>query len=107
MLDERYSRSAFEVAGLDTPEAADLAASLQDDILVELDAAVRDAFLQIVRRLDGMGHHLKPYSPPVPGDLSFRDDSGEEGTESYQCGLRVGLDCVVSTGFAHLDHEPS
>lgn len=105
MLDERYSRAAFEKAGLDTSEAATLAASLQDDILVELDAVVRDRFFQIVSRLNGMGHQLKPYTQPVPGELSFRDDSGEEGTESYRCLLRIAIDYVVSAGFAHLDYE--
>ena len=105
MLDEKYSRAAFEATGLDTAAAASLAASLQHDILVELDVVIRDRFLQIARRLNELGHRLKPYSPSAPGELSFRDDFGEEGTESYGCGLRVAVDCVVSTGFAHLDCE--
>jgi hypothetical protein len=105
MLDEKYSRAAFDLAGLDTEQAASLATSLQQDILLELDEVVRERFLQIVRRLNDMGHGLKPYTPLIPGELSFRDDSGEDGTESYRCLLRVAVDYVVSTGFAHLKYE--
>jgi hypothetical protein len=103
MLDEHYSRAAFDKVGLDTPEAAELAKALADDVLMEVDSVARARMLQIVERLNAMGHQLKPDAPLVPGDLSFRDDSGEG--ESYRCRLRVALDCVVSTGFAHLKRE--
>ncbi len=36
MIDPNYSKAAFEAVGLDTPESADKASALEQEILVEL-----------------------------------------------------------------------
>src|SRR6266404_3075871 len=100
MINERFSLAAFEVRGLDTEAARDLADSLADEIQKEMHEVVLVHFANVVERLNAMGHALKPEYPPMPGDLSYRDDW--EDDSGYHCRLRVGFDCIVSTGFAHL-----
>ena len=105
MFDDKFSRSAFESAGYDTVIASQLVSDLEDAILAEMDDVIRGRFLQIVQRLNDMGHCLRPYVPLAPGELSFRDDEGKEGTSSYKCNLRVALDYVISAGYSHLTVE--
>jgi hypothetical protein len=105
MIDERYSAAAFEAAGVDTRQAAELAAALQQEVLTELETPIREHLLRIIDRLNGMGHDLHPYTPLVAGELTFRDEAGQEGTESYRCRLRLALDYLVSAGYAHLRND--
>lgn len=100
MIDERFASGAFEACGLDTEAARDLADLLADEIQKEMHEVVLVQFAKVVERLNAMGHALKPEYPPMPGDLSYRDDW--EDDSGYHCKLRVGFDCVVSTGYAHL-----
>ena len=53
------------------------------------------AFVSIVNRLNDEGHDLTPYNDLTPGDYSFR------GTEkNANCGLRLGCDVVISSGYS-------
>lgn len=99
MLDERFSASAFEKLGINTEEARLLANLLADEVLKEMQKIVEPQFSKIITRLNEMGHNLKPEAI-APGELSYRDDW--EDDQGYQCKLRVALDLVVSTGYAHL-----
>ena len=107
MIDERFSLDAFERCGKDTSEAAELACSLKQEVLEEMHETVMAAFGGIVSRLNEMGHGLRPYIAPVAGELSYRDDSGEEESEDYVCGLRLAYDSVVSAGYAHIERGPT
>ena len=96
----KYSKSAFENAGINSESARVLADELQDAVLVELHKTVESAFLQIVSRLNSQGHDLSPYVKPCPGEYEFR---GKE--VDGNCGLRLACDLVVSAGFSHLSNE--
>lgn len=99
MIDERFSASAFSSCGLDTEKARSLSDRLTVEIESEMQEVLRRKFTQIIGHLNEMGHDLKPY---VIGkdELSYRDDY--DSGDSYHCKLRVAVDLIVSTGYAHL-----
>jgi hypothetical protein len=96
-IHESFSLAAFERAQADSRDRA-LSDELQEAVLRELHAVLAPALDVIVVRLNEMGHNLRHYTPPSPGDVSYRDDS--EGDRPYRCRLRLGVDIVVSVGFA-------
>ena len=100
MIDDRFSAASFERSGLDTEAARALASALADEIQQELHTVVLPVFRRIVEMLNALGHDLRPEGEQKAGELSFRDDSGDDS--SYICKLRVALDLVISTGYAHL-----
>ncbi len=100
MLDERFSASAFSSCGIDTIEARALADLLAEEVQKEMQHALEERFTALIKQLNDMGHGLKPEAL-APGELSYRDDY-EDG-RGYHCRLRVALDLVVSTGYAHLN----
>jgi hypothetical protein len=99
MVDERFSSSAFASAGLDSEEARALADLLAEEVEKEMHDVVEAHFTTIVKRLNEMGHKLKP-EVVTPGELTYRDDYDDE--QGYHCKLRVAFDSTVSTGYAHL-----
>ena len=105
MIDERFSASEFEKLGIDSSDAHALALELANEVREALHSIISTAITEIVEKLNSLGHQLKPYSPPVPGDISFRDDWIErEG--KYHCKLRLAVDTVISSGYAHLHPVP-
>jgi hypothetical protein len=72
---------------------------LAEEVEAELDKAILSV-RRVVGTLNGVGHHLEPEYPPEPGDVSYRDHSGDG--LMYRCMLRLGVDTTVSTGYAHL-----
>jgi hypothetical protein len=100
MIDERFSKAEFDRRGLDSPGARALADQLSEEVLAELQPVLRNEMMRIVGKLNAMGHQLKPFYEEAPGEWAFRDDAEDE--TGYHCRLRLALDCVVSTGFAHL-----
>jgi hypothetical protein len=91
------------VKGLNTKQSLELAYELGTEIQDELHAVITDHLLKIVERLNAMGHDLKLFDPPVPGDISYRDDW--EDDSGYHCKLRVAVDTVISTGYSHCDTD--
>ena len=101
MIDERFSAEAFNSSGIDTDEAQKkLAELLAEEVAKELHEVVNAKVIEIVKKLNSMGHSLNPEYEAKIGDISFRDDLSENG--KYQCKLRLGVDTVISTGYAHL-----
>ena len=92
---EKYSKQQFESFGLNSPAARKLADELQDDVNAEIHAVVVPAFLNIVERLNGQGHHLEMYDETRVGDIAYRDE-----TIDGQCYLRLACDTVISAGYA-------
>ena len=82
-----YSKGAFEK--LNPIEARNLADKLQEDVLVELHAAVSNKFIEVVNKLNAEGHSLSPYTETIPGDIHYRDLSS----------LRLALDLIISAGY--------
>jgi hypothetical protein len=99
MVDQRFSSSAFESCGLDSDEARKLADLLAIEVEMEMQEAVKTKLSAIVGRLNEMGHNLKPEQIAL-GVLSYRDDY--EDAQRYHCKLRVAVDVIISTGYAHL-----
>lgn len=99
MLDERFSASSFASCGIDSKEARLLADLLAEEVQKEMQYVVDTHFTTIIQRLNAMGHKLKPEIINL-GELSYRDDYEDEN--GYHCKLRVALDLVISTGYAHL-----
>jgi hypothetical protein len=100
MIDKRFSARSFEASGLDTERTRRLADILADEIQQELHKVIEPSFIEIVEKLNAMGHDLKLYDEIEPGSIAFRDDVETES--GYKCKLRVAFDTVVSTGYAHL-----
>ena len=103
MIDERFSASSFASCQLDSQAARELADSLAEEIQAEMHRVVFGHFSKIIENLNAMGHSLRPEFEAVPGDISYRDDWKDES--GYHCKLRVALNTVVSTGYAHLSNE--
>jgi hypothetical protein len=92
---EKYSKSEFESLTADPAATRKLADQLQDDVVQEVHEAVFTAFLRVVDRLNAEGHDLRLYEELRPGDIAYRDESGEG-----QCNLRLGCDVVISAGYS-------
>jgi hypothetical protein len=103
MIDDRFSAASFVATGLNTKQSRELAYELGNEIQEELHAVITERLLKIVGRLNAMGHDLKLYDPPVPGDISYRDDREDEA--GYHCKLRVAVDTVISTGYSHTESD--
>jgi hypothetical protein len=96
-IDAHFSRAAFIEEKKRDPGSGALASDLEREVQEELHGVIIAKVREIVDRLNAMGHMLKEYTPPIPGDIAYRDDQGEG--EAYECFLRLGVDTVVSTGF--------
>lgn len=103
MIDDRFSAASFAAKGLNTKQSLELAYELRTEIQDELHTVITDHLFKIVERLNAMGHNLKTYEPPVPGDISYRDDW--EDDSGYHCKLRVGVDTIISTGYSHTESD--
>jgi hypothetical protein len=103
MIDDRFSAASFAAKGLNTKQSLELAYELGTEIQDELHAVITDHLLKIVGRLNAMGHNLKLFDPPVPGDISYRDDWKDDS--GYHCKLRVAVDTVISTGYSHTESD--
>lgn len=103
MIDDRFSAPSFAAKGLNTKQSLELAHELGTEIQDELHAVITDHLIKIVDRLNAMGHNLKPCEPPVPGDISYRDDW--EDDSGYHCKLRVAIDTIISTGYSHTEPD--
>ena len=99
MIDERFAASAFSAHGVDTEGSRSLADQLTSAITEEMQHAVEVELARIVSRLNQLGHNLKPKEIAL-SEFSYRDDY--EDDSGYHCKLRVALDLVVSTGYAHV-----
>ena len=88
---QKYSKKSFDHLGVDTEAARKLADDLQCDVLDELHVKIKSALLEIISCLNANGNNLKPYGEILPGDMGFRDDGA----------LRLGVDVVISAGYAH------
>ncbi len=110
MIDEKFSLAAFSACGLNTEEANNLAISLAHEVYKEVHTNMREYLSEVVMRLNAMGHNLRVNSDfsgnindSYPDDISYRDDWKDE--TGYHCKLRVAINTVVSTGFAHMYSE--
>ncbi|AOS97728.1 hypothetical protein AUP74_02320 [Microbulbifer aggregans] len=97
---EKYSKSAFENAGINSDRAKILANELEDAVLAELHQQIEAAFSRIVSRLNSEGHDLSPYLDFIPGEYEYRGKEVEGN-----CGLRLACDVVISAGYSHLTSD--
>ncbi len=98
----KYKFDLFSELGLGSHEAQALSEKLSDCINQRLHVLLSNEMQKIVKELNEVGHDLKEYYEPIPGDISFRDDSSNG---SYECKLRVGIDTIVSVGFGDVKDE--
>jgi hypothetical protein len=96
-IDNRFSKRAFIEEHERDPSSRRLADALEAEVQQELHAVIQPKVREVVARLNALGHRLKEYTPPRPGDISFRDD--EERNGRYICFLRLGVDTIMSIGF--------
>jgi hypothetical protein len=103
-VDSRFSAQAFAEAELDSDEARKLADELSDEITNQLTEVMCSRLSEIVAQLNAMGHNLSVFDSS-PGSVSYRDEL-RLGNHS-SCRLRLAVDVVISTGYAHLlEHDP-
>jgi hypothetical protein len=101
MIDEKFSKKSFSDAGLNTPESKKLADQLAQEIQAKIHISITQELNNIVENLNCMGHNLRLYEDIQPGDISYRDDNDEDGS-NYECYLRLAVDTIISTGYSHL-----
>jgi len=105
-IDERFHLDQFLRIRGDADALEAVNAELEKEVHKRLHEVVQPAVEEIVARLNGVGHNLTLYYEPVPGDIGYRDDQTVDGR--YSCKLRLGVDVVVSIGFADtVDEEPA
>lgn len=91
---EKYSKSEFDK--LSTEDARVLSDAIQEEVLLELDATIKNAFKEIIDRFNEVGHTLTLYDESA-GDIAYRDTGG----------LRLAIDSIISSGFNDtVDYEP-
>ncbi len=100
MIDEKFSAESFNLAGIDTNESKKLSNLLAEEVAQELHKVVNVKIIEIVEKLNSIGHSLKPEYEPKIGEISFRDDFWKN--EEYYCKLRLAVDTVISTGYSDL-----
>jgi hypothetical protein len=108
MIDDRFSSIEFQRLGLNTPEARERADLLADEVYTRLHRAIESQLREIVERLNAMGHNLQLKNSIIgnatyPDEVDYRDES--ERNEHYGCRLRLTVNTVISTGYAHLIAE--
>jgi hypothetical protein len=70
---------------------------LEEAVLGELHPVIVEKLQEIVKRLYGMGHRLL-LDAERPGEVHFHDP--HEPPAGAHCWLRVGVDTVISAGWA-------
>jgi hypothetical protein len=106
MIDERYSFSVFESHGVDSQAAEVLANQLATEVASLGIDAVALVLEEVVRRLNEMGHRLELIVPATvdadgcAAEIDYRD--GGSYVSDGKPRLRIGVDLVISTGYAHL-----
>jgi hypothetical protein len=96
-IDSRFSKHQFLVESDNRPGSSKLSDQLAAEVLGLLHEAVQSRFSEIVEQVNQVGHDLRAYSEPQPGEINFRDDRGSNG--EYECDLRLAVDVVISVGF--------
>jgi hypothetical protein len=96
-IDSRFSRRQFQFELENRKGSRDLSDELAAEVLAMLHEAVEVRFNEIVEQVNQLGHHLRAYHEPQPGEIHFRDDHESNG--AYECDLRMAVDVVVSVGF--------
>lgn len=96
MIDERFSADAFARAGYGTKQARALSRDLQDEVQKYLDTVIQPAILDVIDRLNALGHRLSPAGELLPGDKQFSEScSGDDKRYKFL----VAVDIVVSVGY--------
>ncbi len=101
-IDNRFSKEAFIAESERDLSSRSLANALELEVQDEIHSVVLPKIVDIIRRLNTMGHNLKEFTPPEPGNISFRDET--KYGESV-CSLRLALDTIVSAGFGDATDE--
>jgi hypothetical protein len=98
MFSNKFSKDNFELTlkkkGDDGKK--ELVSLLETAIQKRLYDVIKPEVEIIVRELNKLGHQLELYYDPTPGDISYIDKSNETPK------LRIGVDSVVSVGYADL-----
>lgn len=96
MIDKRFSAEAFARAGYGTKNARILSRELQDEVQKNLDAVIQPAILDVIDKLNALGHCLAPVGELMPGDKFFSEPRQDDNTK-YK--LVVAVDVVISVGY--------
>lgn len=96
-IDSRFSKLQFLSESENKNGSRGLSDQLAAEVLALLHDAVAARFNEIVEQVNQLGHDLRAYDEPQPGEIAFRDDREFNG--EYLCDLRLAVDVVVSVGF--------
>lgn len=103
MIDHRFSADAFEKAGFGSAEARRLSKQLQLEIQTQLDQSIEPVVLEIIAKLNSLGHKLVPDGLLQPGDKQFRERL-DNNNQHHK--FLVALDVVVSVGYPDTVDKP-
>lgn len=97
ILLHNYSKLDFLAELESGPGSSQLASKLEVEVQRILHELIKREVEQIVENLNANGHRLRYYEEPIPGIVTFRDDTGDG--VNYSCDLRLAVDTVISVGF--------
>lgn len=100
MIDERFSREAFERLRERPDELRELSAQLCAAVTARLHPLLVTAMEEIVLELNARGHSLQPYGERRQGVVALRDGGPPDGPVAQ---LRLAHDSVVSVGYGDFD----
>lgn len=97
MIDERFSKQAFEAVGWNTEASRVLCGQLDAEVHVLLMDLLKPAMQDIVNRLNSMGHALVDVSQELGDDIHYRQPTGTSLTGRYK--MLLAADLVVTVGY--------
>jgi len=105
MIDERFSAVAFEKAGYGSKAARCLSEELSNEVEEELDIVLQPAMLQVIAKLNALGHKLIPFEEQLPNHKHFREPLLNGPWPHYK--FLVALDVIISVGYPEtVDKNP-
>jgi hypothetical protein len=93
----RFSEAAFAACQGDQKRQRELADALQTEVQMELQEVMLAKWLEIIARLNALGHELRQYDVSDPGLVVYRDD--DTTGSGYDCKLRLACDIIISAGY--------
>lgn len=104
MIDERFSKAAFDAAGWGSEDSRSLCGQLDAEIQRELMEIIKPVMYKIVGKLNAMGHALNDVSDEF-GEIHFREPL-ESTARGRGFKTIVAADLVVTVGYPQSQRTP-
>lgn len=104
MLDERFSKTAFEAYGWNSEESRLLCGELDAVIHEQLLKILKPAMIEIVNQLNAMGHALVDVSDDMGDAIHYREPLEPSLGSGYK--MIVAVDLTLTVGYPRSQRLP-